>query len=282
MSAGNPKPSKPARWPGEADPKHFLTVTADGTPTSADRTIVPLAKQYPDGTWALVGTGFFIATNGLVATARHVATDVIDQEKMKQIAALAVFQFQDDNRYIIRPALRVSWHNHADVAVIVLAEMKHNTTGALLTNSVVRLSGAPVNDGEHVFTYAYPKSRFEGNRFNVQATFFNGHVQEFLPNGRDRTLLPNPCYRTSMHIHGGASGGPVFAPNGSVFGINSTGWDGTDLSFISRINELLPLEITGVKFEGDTVERSTTVEELVRRGFITMTNPEPSQQPGRS
>lgn len=245
-------------------------MNADGAPTPADRAIVPIAQQFPDKTWALVGTGFFISTNSLVATAGHVAKVAIDLERMQQTSALAVFQFQEGNRYLVRPVARGSWHNNADVAILVLAEMKHNVTGEVLTNPVVRLSAARVPDGHPVFTYAYPKSVFEGKVFRVQAGYFDGHVEEFLPDGRDRTFLPSACYRTSMHIHGGASGGPVFGANGKVFGINSTGWDGTNLSFVSRVNELLALEIQGVKFPGEDGPRSATIAELVHCGFIEM------------
>jgi hypothetical protein len=271
----HPKPPKQSggkkivRWPGEADPKQFHAKTDDGVPTPADRAIVPIAQQFPDKTWALVGTGFFICTHGLVATAGHVAKAAINLERMKQTSALGVFQFLGGNQVVIRPVARGSWHTHADVAVLVLAEMKHNVTGAVLTNPVIGMTAKPVSIGHRVFTCAYPRSKFEGKVFRVQASYFDGHVQEFLPSGRDQTFLPSACYRTSMHIHGGASGGPVFGADGKVFGINSTGWDGTDLSYISRVNELLPLELHGIQLAGDS-PRPITIAELIARGHIQM------------
>ncbi len=87
---------------------------------------------------------------------------------------------------------------------------------------------------------------------------------EYLPEGRDRVMLPGPCYRSDMVIHHGASGGPVAGPSGSVFGVNVTGFDGTDDSYISRIDELLSLEID--LGEGERI----TIQELADQGAVTI------------
>ena len=67
-----------------------------------------------------------------------------------------------------------------------------------------------------------------------------------------------------MVIHHGASGGPVAGPSGRVFGRNSTGFDGTNDFYISRINEIFSLEIeTG---ESDSI----TIQQLVNEGAVTV------------
>ena len=107
---------------------------------------------------------------------------------------------------------------------------------------------------------------------HLRPAFYDGEVQEYLPNGRDRVMLPGRCYRTNIFIHAGASGGPVFDPNGYVFGVNSTGFDGTDLSYVSRINEIFQLVIDDVAI-GDAPPRSVPVIDLAHLGFMNVAPP---------
>ena len=255
-------------WPGEANPIHFSARSDDGSLVSPDRAIVPICRQDAAGTWLLIGTGFFITANGLIATAKHVVTDVIDLQRLAQTAPIAALQFLDGNLYIIRAIGQTTWHNTADVAILQAREMRHKRTGEILTNSRVRLNLCNPNIGSTVFTYAYPKSKFKGNVLNFRPAYFQGAVEEYLPVGRDRVFLPGPCYRTSIHMYGGASGGPAFSEDGRVFGINSTGWEGTDLSYLSSVRDVMPLEIDGVILPGEAARR-VSVHELAERGYIS-------------
>lgn len=76
-------------------------------------------------------------------------------------------------------------------------------------------------------------------------------------------MLPGPCYRTSIRIHDGASGGPVYSPNGHVFGVNSTGMDGTDISYVSRVSDILPLRVDSVLAEGNPNPVSVPISEII-------------------
>jgi hypothetical protein len=122
--------------------------------------------------------------------------------------------------------------------------------------------------GEIVSTFAYPNSIIqtseEGQVLSFAPQFYEGRIVEHLPNGRDLVMLPGPCYRTDMIIHHGASGGPVAGPTGRVFGINSTGFDGTDDFYISRIDEVFSLEI----ITGET--GTVTVQQLADAGAVTV------------
>jgi hypothetical protein len=46
-------------------------------------------------------------------------------------------------------------------------------------------------------------------------------VEEVFPSGRDRVLLPFPCFRTSAYYASGMSGGPIFRDDGRVVGVVS-------------------------------------------------------------
>ncbi len=264
---------KPSPLPGEAESGSYRALHADGTNARMDEAVFPILRQLSSGIWQLIGTGFFITTNGIFATAKHVLLDVID-DRGKQINPISLIQFLPGNKYMIRPIVRCMTHGYADVAVGIAARGKNINDGSELLNKCLVLSTRPTR---HICTYAYPKTivKFESpnQEIHFYPTFYDGELEDYHPNGRDRVVLPGPCYRTNIVLHGGASGGPVFSHNGRVFGINSTGM-GADLpvSFISRINELLPLEVTGVMFP-ESEERPVTILELAQRGFVVFDPP---------
>lgn len=251
---------------GAADPKKFIT---NGNPMEA---IIPIFKQLNGHELKLIGTGFFISVNGLIVSAKHVFRDVIDDKDQKQTAPIGIIQFLPGSSWEFRPLLRCTTHDTADIGVAVAAPMAHNVTKKALMNKILTLSDKEFSIGDTVHTYAYPATRIvqsEKQIVHVQADYFAGMITDVFPNGRDRVLLPGPCYQTSMTIHGGASGGPVFNSRGKVCGINSTGVDGCpDISFVTRIHEALNLKLTGIKFSPDSPTGDTSVRELINRKHI--------------
>jgi hypothetical protein len=264
-----PKCPPPPDLPGEAAPGRYEIRADDGAPAKASRGIFPIVRYDGDGHFHLLGTGFFISTTGLFVTARHVLMDTFDS-KGRERYPIGIVQFLPENIYIQRPILRCAAHRVADVAVGVAAPM-NDPSGKPLTNPVLTVNLVPPDLNSRVVTFAYPKhsNRIIENvqHFDVRPTFYDGDITEFFPSGRDRVLLPAPCYRTSMIIHGGASGGPVFSRTGGVFGLNSTGIDGTDISFVSRINEIFELVVDDVQM-GSEPPRPVPVAEIARAGHI--------------
>jgi len=223
----------------------------------------------------LLGTGFFITTTGLFVTARHVLLDTFDSHGVERYP-IGIVQILPEGLYIQRPILRCTSHRKADVAVGVAAPMKRKQDGKPLINPVLTLTFVPPDLDARVVTFAYPKHANEildnAQIISLMPTWYDGDVKEYYPTGRDRVLLPAPCYRTSIIIHGGASGGPVFSRSGCVFGVNSTGIDGTDISFVSRINEIFSLTIEGVSM-GSEPPRSVPISEIIRAGHISVSPP---------
>jgi hypothetical protein len=238
--------------------------------------IFPIVTQEPSGLFRLIGTGFFITENGLFVSAKHVLLAVLDT-RQRQVAPIGLFQFLPNNAYVLRPILRCTSHEVADVAVGVAAPIHHNQTGGLFRNKVLTLTADLPKVGTQVATYAYPASVLvagePAQQLHFNAGFYSGVIQDYFPSGRDRAALPAPCFQTSMHIHSGASGGPVFGNDGRVFGINSTGWDGTDLSFVSRIVDILSLRIPGIVTPESAEPRDVRVHELATDGFIAFRPP---------
>ena len=262
-------PRQPSLY-GQTPPGRYSARTGDGTQADLGHAIFPIVTQQQDGLFVAIGTGFFVAENGIFVTAAHVVKAVLD-EQGNATGPFGIFQFLPGGHYYVRSINRATRHLVADVAVGVATPMHHNTTGAPMPNKLLTLAASPPSVGSPVCTYAYPKTDVQPGTPQVvrfEPGFFDGLLLEHYPYGRDKVVLPGPCFRTTMVIHGGASGGPVVGPNGTVFAVNSTGFDDDELSYVSCISEVLDLAIPDVVLPGSPIPRSTTLRELREGGFV--------------
>lgn len=250
----------------------------DGSGKQADAqdSVFPILRQRPTAQWEVVGTGFFITKTGIFVTAKHVLEAVFER-KGNQTHAPALVHLLASDQCLIRPILRAAMHPTADLAVGVAAPMKHNPTGESLANQRLTLTDLQPRMGTPVATYAYPNATVSigtgVQRIELWPAFYEGEVLEYYPNGRDNVLLPRPCYHTSIFLHGGASGGPVFGTDGRVFAVNSTGFQNERTSFVSAIQDILSLSIDDVLLLGESVPRSVAVLELAHLGHIAFDPP---------
>ena len=167
--------------------------------------------------------------------------------------------------------MRCAFHSVADVTVGVARMIQRNQDKQLVTNPVAILDTAGPAINARVMTYAYPRFASiigpDSQTVHFNSTCYDGYIKEHFPMGRDKTFLPGPCYQTNIHIHGGASGGPVFGPNGCVFGVNSTGIDGTDISYVSSVAAVLDLTLDEVSIEGRS-PRPVCIRDMVHAGHV--------------
>ena len=179
-----------------------------------------------------------------------------------------------DNEMILRQIIKIVTHPKADVAIGTLYDEPYATKGVSTDNKFFRLMREVPPVGAKIATFAYPKSEHsvDGKTFKIKIRLhaINGIVEEYHPEGRDTSMLPGRCFRTSMNLLGGASGGPVAFGNGGVFGINSTGMDSIPVSFISSILDVLDLELPNVRLPGRGVQEQVKLWELVDLGFIRL------------
>jgi hypothetical protein len=265
----DPEPP-PRQLVGQADPNDFVVTNDLGVATDPHRAIVPIIKQDRNANFELVGTGFFIAQSALVATAKHVARDFVDRDG-NATHSIGIFHFLGDGQCLLQPFIQGIEHNAADVAIAKTTRATHNETGLPPINYVCKLTTVIPPVGSKIFTYAYPKTTIlhgSPQRMTVAAAFYAGEIVEYLPNGRDSVMLPGPCFRTSMVIHGGASGGPVFDDHGNVFAINSTGLENEAISYVSSIHSLLELELPSIKLGKDAEPQSISVRDLGKLGHV--------------
>lgn len=235
---------------GEINNKGYRAVTDTGKIAKLSEAVAPiLAQDIENYQFRFVGTGFFIGCEGLMITAKHVLDDVRPGGEV--IGPIGVCHMMEDDKFYLRNIKRSFEYPNSDITIVVLDQPKHKVTGETLKNKVVTLSFDDCRAGDDVCTFAYPKSvvQSDGEKhlMKFSPAFFEGKLVKEYPDGRDKTMLPNPCWQTDMHIHGGASGGPVFNSQGHVVGINSTSFTvDTSCSFISTIYHIMNLKIRNI------------------------------------
>lgn len=247
----------------------YIGRTQNGKNADIAHAIFPIFKIVK-GVHKLIGTAFFITKTGLFVTAKHVLSDVFDKNG-SQLYPILGLQLFGNNQYIRRPVLRCCSNAKSDVTVGVLAPVTHNRTGDHLLNKILTLTTKVPKVSSRIVTYAYPKTTvfLKNNIQKIDLTpeFYDGELEEYLPSGRDSFMIPFPCYRGNIKLLGGASGGPTMDDKGRVFGINCTGYDGTNISYFARINEILPLWVDDVNLDA-THRKKVSVRELIDKKHI--------------
>ncbi|MBR8186580.1 serine protease [Burkholderia ambifaria] len=268
---------------GVAAGEFFQARFQDGRLADPSIAVVPLYRQTGEGrAMAVIGTGFFVAPSTIV-TARHVAESALAPDAQGNPGLWAV-QFNANQECLPRAVVHAALHPTTDIALCVLTHMTHDQTGAALSNPALRLSARDPAIGEHVYTYAYPDTVFsqegERGRLDLNPHFYDGHIVTHYPDGRDRVMLPFPSFETSIHIHGGASGGPVFDAGGAVVGINvsSLREPDTDCSFIAKVRDAFDLPLPVVFVAGELEQ--LTLRELADRGFAQLDTDSPIASTG--
>jgi len=262
---------KPKAKVGSAPKGRFNAIDGNGNSIDPSKAICPIFRQEDDGSLKLIGTGFYICNNGIFVTAAHVLKDVVS-DTGEQERAIVVFDFFHKGQYMIRNLLRGIVKNQSDVGVGMCRQMEHNTTKKKLLNKILRISKDGPKVGDKVFTYAYPNTvhrKTDKEEIHLNPLFYAGEITDSFPNGRDSVFLPSTCYQTSITIHGGASGGPVFNSKGHVIGINSTGFEGcSDVSFISSIDDIFEISLPDIRLSNNDSAKSYTIRELQRLGHV--------------
>jgi S1-C subfamily serine protease len=242
-----------------------------GKPANPTECIFPIFQQNDSGLWKPLGTGFFIATNGFFATAKHVLMDD-DGRLLPGLVGLQIMPRGERPPVRIRAIIHVTVHESADLAVGFLEYEGKDNSAFHLTERL------PLK-GDTVVTFAISKLGvvpLEGRSFELQFApeLIYSELEEHWPTGRDRTFLPNNCFQSGMSCEGGNSGGPVFFGEGDVFAINSTGSEGHQpYSFHSSVTDLLEINVYEVPLavDGGRVRERITIKELGQLGYVKIT-----------
>jgi len=255
-----------------ASPKAYSFLTDNGQFVKNPDCIVPIVKQNKDKLFIPLGTGFYICNQRILMTATHVLNDVIDPETQEPRQAIGIFHLFGDEKYIPIPIIW-AWHSGKDISICVTAETTHNSTKKQLQNKLLQLSKRQLDIHEPIVTYAYAGSRHEQNgkkqKLHFRPNFYDGSIEEYYPHGRDSVLMPFPCYRTNIHLHGGSSGGPVVDKNGYVIGVNcSSMTPDTDISFITPISAIENGYIENARLSKNEALRRVYIKEFIELGTL--------------
>lgn len=255
--------------------------TEDGHRVDGSQCVFPIVRLLPTGDFRPVGTGFFIANNGLFATARHVLYDTSDDPT----PSLQGLQIMPDGSPYLRDIIDVSAHDRADVAIGFLRDHRLLETGAPTVNQHFVLTSREPNVGQSVISIAFPAdvsgsgTKEDPTQLRFYCKFIHGTVEEFWATQRDGVMLRSRCFQTSMVIPPAASGGPVAFSNLAIFGINSSGFDPQPVGFLSSVRDLFGLEITNVDSSTGMTER-LSVKQLIERGYVRCTDQPPLDSTG--
>jgi hypothetical protein len=261
---------EPPLFPGQSFAQdEFKLITESGAAIDSSEVVFPLVKKVGEGIYKFIGTAFFVAQEGVFATARHVLEELAG-DKLPDGSSLVGLHFYGGNQYLERPVVSYAVHPVADVGIGKLADAINKEDGQKLTNERLVLTTEHPPIGEWVFTYAYPYTEQRPGDLEFYPRYYVGRLEEVYPQGRDRAVLPAPCYRSSLILSGGASGAPVFGSSGRVFGIHSSGFKEATISFSSRVQELLEVQLMEVRFSPEGTPESVDIHELVRRGIVLL------------
>ncbi|HEY4132543.1 MAG TPA: serine protease [Gemmatimonadaceae bacterium] len=254
---------------------NYRVQTLAGETVEPHTVIFPILKEITPHRTRLVGTGFFITSIGHFVTAKHVIQDVLDPKTRRQLHPLHALHFVVGAETLVRGITKVSLHDEVDLAVGKMDYHQVTATGEILTNRVPTFTTSVPPANSDLVTFAYPESDadFEGGQqSSFRPQFYSGKMLRASDVPRDRVLVNWPHYCTSIDMLGGASGGPVFDNQGRVCAINCVGGL-KDLSYLSRVIDLVNMRVPDFPVSGAGVVVDPTVADLERVGQIAFNPP---------
>ncbi len=271
----------------------------NGEPVDSQVGVTPLFVQLERGVFQIVGTGFYVARYGLLLTAKHVVEEIAEHDAEGRPTVAWIWK--NDGTLNFRPILTCSFYNQAprDAADIAICQAVDNAKPGSIrvaqANERIALVTHLPEIGTRIATYAYPDNhRIEfvapEKTGRIFADAFEGEVLEIV--GPQARFLRYMHVETSIQIRGGASGGPVFGPEGHAFAVNCRGWDlGADhesspLSSVVPVSLALDLEfrypvIPAESWEHQSVPENrrgsqVTLRDLAEWGHISL-DPKPNK-----
>jgi len=266
----HPSPLEPL--PGAALDGAWRISDADRADADGRLAIFAIVARPSADRVCLLGTGFYLLTNGGFATAAHVAAEA-QKYMTDQPNSVCITHTVKDGPTVFRPIWRFFTHNQADIAFGVPHEILLD--GVPDRNKILSLDVVSPVLGSNISTWSYPLHQVLSDETNkqiiqLQPGFYNGTLQQyFLGSGPSAKLVP-PYFLTNIHLYGGSSGGPVFGPDGHVFGIASCSYDGAeDIAYVTPIKPIYEIELKDTNHGANGVSTPVKiVRELVELGFI--------------
>ena len=187
--------------------------------------------HHTTGSAAMVGPG-------LAVCAAHVLQDQGYAEKLASGETTLVAQAPLPGGMLLWTVLRFSLVPNADLAVLSLTlsssfpENRHFDFASITTRM-------PAVGDELTITGLSAIRRTEAvssaTHLEMVPGCVKGLVIDSYPEGRDRAMLPGPCFAVDCDARGGMSGGPVFDSRGHLVGVVSSSYEGGATTFVSHV-----------------------------------------------
>jgi hypothetical protein len=270
--------------PGTATEGTWRIATADREVSDGRLAIFAIVKRPPSsslslrgaGEGELIGTGFYLVTDGGFATAKHVALEALEAMS-KGDNSVGLVYLLSNGLLVFRPVWRFFLHPTADLAFGIPHAIDDNRTGKPYRAKVLSLECEPPAVGAAVSTWAYPLHRkvhepeVAGEVLRMEPAFYAGVLEHVYVDRGPSSKLQPPYYQTNIHIYGGASGGPVFNESGRVFGVASCSYDGAvDLAFVTPIRAMLDIQLQDTDLGDGKGSRNVVVSEIANLGRISV------------
>lgn len=168
-------------------------------PRNIAQEYLPEDKSNPDG-WKGNGSGFFLNSNGYIATNYHVVNGTTELQAT----------FTRNGNTESYPASVVVTDPQNDLAIIKIDDNSFTQTTPLPYGLMTRTK----DTGSEVFAMGYPMASVMGS----EVKFTDGKISSKSGIGGDVRV-----YQISVPIQPGNSGGPLFDMGGNVVGITSSG-----------------------------------------------------------
>ncbi len=229
--------------------------------------------QIENGALTIVGTSFYISTNGIFISSKHCFKPNLKKERALSYNAI---HFVKESTYLQRPIASITAVNFADIAIGFCTQMKNNKTSKSLSNQILSLSAERPRAGSSIASFSFAESNVKLSKsktyINLRKKLHEGKITNYYPTGRDRSMINWPVFETDMELRGGASGGPVFLEEtGEIFAINTSGLEGVaDVSYITPIDLILDIEIKNVTTPFSSEPSTHTIRSLSNLNLLAM------------
>jgi len=158
------------------------------------------------------GTAFAVDSGGHLLTCWHAT--FMDQEFAITPDYFEVLQPERDIQRVLRAEL-VARDKDMDLALLKLVGKDVATRPAQLN------AGSQIEWGQSCCAFGHPLSISSGTNFRLFTRAAGGLLSMFFRAPRFENTRPIAMYEVDFFSHGGMSGGPLFLPNGCVFGVVS-------------------------------------------------------------
>jgi hypothetical protein len=217
---------------------HNIAVAPDFRDERTDSPIAEICMRVlierADWQFEVIGTATLIGSN-LAITARHVLEHALQKYGATQNGMTLEIDSFEIKLFQIIPGpqyrfwrVHQAWPCDTDIVILQLTLDRTSTPGVPIQWKNGRLRLLPPPIGQHVVAFGYRQgdaSVTEGAdgthhiQLNDKPTTSIGTVRQVYPAGRDRIMLPFPCFEVEARFDAGMSGGLVVDEAGSIGGL---------------------------------------------------------------